>query len=528
MSSDQNHNNSNENTRNITEDLNQAVHSAGSNPSTTSSNQLGGFSSTMSTAELQSSYQAIDPWFLYGGNIAAACQATNAVVEVHQRTRDDTKTVDDDDKRKQRANSRLTAWQSRERKRIEFEVLQEREAELKGRNLELLQENQKLKMIIASFKSNAALSRDNIATTDQQHDHDVLRLQDKGISTTSSLHTSRQLPINLEDIQHLSLPFQNRTELSSTNSFRIPATNAPFTQAGSTPSVQIPETRGNRDLMFSLAQDSMAGISPFSNSLEFGSTREANARMIQSSINDDGSSLTRGMPQQVRGDVGGYAALGMNPGGTSSSFLYNTNDMLAPTIFAPLFRGDSNPDQSTSTAVNSHLNERTGQNSNHHLLFGSSLPFLSTLGGQGAGASSFSANLSSYLRSASMAEEKVDVPLFRAIRTARSQAQQVPESQGQKRKRTQQQGKEDGNQTPQGEDVASEYTRKHPFALLPSTTGENVGLIGSKVYTGSDVHGSELLFSDDNVAGIPSFALRDALVPATSDANVQNDQGDEP
>lgn len=526
-----NQNNTNENLGRVTEGPDQqALHN---DPLPTTSNQsqiMSGFSSAISPGELQSSYEAIDPWFLYGGNIAAACQATNAVVEVHQRTRDETKAVDDDDKRKQRANSRLTAWQSRERKRIEFEVLQEREAELKSRNLELMQENQQLKMIIGSFKANTMSSRDNITTNEQRRDRDVLRLQQKGVPTSSS-QTSRHLSRNVEDIQQqFSLQFQNRTALGTSNVFRMPSTNAPFsTDTGSTtPSAKIPETRGSRDLMFSLEPDPMTGIAPFPSTIDFSSNRDANGRMISSSINDEGSSLGGGMPQHMRGDMGGYSALGMNalPGSSSGNFLYNTNDMLAPTIFAPLFRGDSTQEQSVNTTVNSHVHDMVGQNSNRQLLFGSSLPFLSSFsGGQGAGSSNFSANLSSYLRSASLAEEKVDVPLFRAIRTGRSQSQQPPQSQAQKRKRSLPQGKEDGIQASDHEDT----TPKNAYARLSSSmTRDNVGVTGSKAYSGGGLHGSELLFSDDNVVEASSLAPGDAFVSSLSNSNVHNNEdGDE-
>jgi hypothetical protein len=64
-----------------------------------------------------------------------------------------------EEKRRQRASRRLTAWQSRERKRIEIEVLQERKTELKGRNEELTRENEQLQLVINHLKKKAATKR---------------------------------------------------------------------------------------------------------------------------------------------------------------------------------------------------------------------------------------------------------------------------------------------------------------------------------------------------------------------------------
>jgi hypothetical protein len=105
----------------------------------------------------------IDPWFLYGGNVAAACQATNEVAGTsHQYSSKDEEQRSrkvaieeevNDEKVRQRAHSRLTAWQSRERKRIEFEVLQERQTELKSRKVQLQQQNNYLKQVIENLKA---------------------------------------------------------------------------------------------------------------------------------------------------------------------------------------------------------------------------------------------------------------------------------------------------------------------------------------------------------------------------------------
>ena len=283
--------------------------------------------------------------------------------------------------------------------------------------------------------------------------------------------------------------------------------------------------------MFSLEPDPMTGVASFPSTMEYSSTRDANRRMMSSSTNDDGTSLTGGTSQHVRGDMGGYSTMGMNSvsGSTAGNFLYNSNDMLAPTIFAPLFRGDSNQEQSAIATANSHGNERVGQNSNRHLLFGSSLPFLSSFSGQGAGSCNFAANLSNYL-TASLAEEKVDVPLFRAIRTARSsQSNHSQQPQAPKRKRSVQQGKDDEGRIPEHEDAAgsSDYTTKNAYPRLSSTTRENVGVTESKAYPSSGIHGSELLFSGDNVDETPPFSLGDTLVASLSNSNVYNDDGDE-
>jgi hypothetical protein len=98
----------------------------------------------------------IDPWAFYGGNIAAACLATNdAVVERERGTEGNEEQQQDgktEENRRQRTNRRLTAWQSRERKRIEIKVLQERQSELKGRNEELNRENEQLKLVIKAAR----------------------------------------------------------------------------------------------------------------------------------------------------------------------------------------------------------------------------------------------------------------------------------------------------------------------------------------------------------------------------------------
>jgi hypothetical protein len=90
---------------------------------------------------------------MYSGNIAAACEAANQ--EVVQKHNDHPKDDDEEIQRK-KAASRIVAWQSRERKRIEMEVLQERSAELTRRNAKLKSENDRLKLLIAHLKAVAS------------------------------------------------------------------------------------------------------------------------------------------------------------------------------------------------------------------------------------------------------------------------------------------------------------------------------------------------------------------------------------
>lgn len=87
---------------------------------------------------------------IYARNIAAACEAANH--EAAQKQKETTK-GDDEEIQRKRATSRITAWQSRERKRIEMEVLQERQVELTRRNADLKSENEQLRLLILNLKS---------------------------------------------------------------------------------------------------------------------------------------------------------------------------------------------------------------------------------------------------------------------------------------------------------------------------------------------------------------------------------------
>ncbi|KAG7361478.1 bZIP transcription factor [Nitzschia inconspicua] len=87
---------------------------------------------------------------IYAGNIAAACEAANQ--EVAQKQKDTNNDADDEIRRK-KAVSRITAWQSRERKRIEMEVLQDRKAELVRRNADLRSENEQIRLLIENLKA---------------------------------------------------------------------------------------------------------------------------------------------------------------------------------------------------------------------------------------------------------------------------------------------------------------------------------------------------------------------------------------
>jgi hypothetical protein len=102
-------------------------------------------------------------WRLYGGNVAAACLATNDTVVKREgrgpEGNEKQQQQQDEEKRRQRASNRLTGWQSRERKRIVIEVLQDRKTALKGRNEELNRENEQLKLVINHLNKKAATKR---------------------------------------------------------------------------------------------------------------------------------------------------------------------------------------------------------------------------------------------------------------------------------------------------------------------------------------------------------------------------------
>lgn len=133
----------------------------------------------------QQTANTIDPWVFYDGNIAAACFATNDdIMERERGAEDDRKRKQDEiseEKRRQRASSRLTAWQSRERNRIEFEVLQERQTELKSRNEDLKKENDQLQRVIKTLKTNVAVKLPVVASS-------------SGSATSTMPSTSNLLP----------------------------------------------------------------------------------------------------------------------------------------------------------------------------------------------------------------------------------------------------------------------------------------------------------------------------------------------
>jgi hypothetical protein len=96
---------------------------------------------------MQRTIDDFDP-FSYGGNIAAACAATNQSISEGKEQELNA----DEEKKRQRASNRLTAWQSRERKRIEFEVMKERKAEITKKNEDLKRENEQLRLLIQKVK----------------------------------------------------------------------------------------------------------------------------------------------------------------------------------------------------------------------------------------------------------------------------------------------------------------------------------------------------------------------------------------
>ena len=97
----------------------------------------------------QQAADGFDPFaMMYGGNIAAACAATNQSVTESKEQELDA----GEEKKRQRASNRLTAWQSRERKRIEFEVMKDRKANLTKQNEDLKRENEQLQRVIQQVK----------------------------------------------------------------------------------------------------------------------------------------------------------------------------------------------------------------------------------------------------------------------------------------------------------------------------------------------------------------------------------------
>jgi hypothetical protein len=103
------------------------------------------------TANVASRTRGSETNTLYGGNIAAACEAAN--LEAAKKQGESSQAKDDENAQRRRAASRITAWQSRERKRIEMEVLQERKAELTCRNSDIRSENEQLRLLIEKFRT---------------------------------------------------------------------------------------------------------------------------------------------------------------------------------------------------------------------------------------------------------------------------------------------------------------------------------------------------------------------------------------
>jgi len=551
-------------------------------PSTTTSNsqqEMASLSSALSAIEPQSSYHtnhtnqtnhAIDPWFLYGGNIAAACQATNAVVDVHHRTKDEEKAVEDEEKKRQRANSRLTAWQSRERKRIEFEVLQERESELKKRNQELQQENEKLKIIIDSLKTNATTRSDDLTTTIQQRNDMTLlnmqsRLLHQRVSSSSSLHSVRQPSRNFDDTQQqLALSFQTRptfpsipsttattTSATSIASIVQSSSNQSFSDAAIASSLRTSRTGSNMDLRFSnisnMEPNPLRGGASFSN-IQYLSARERGGRLMSSSfMTEEGNTSQQGIVDTMTFTTPGMnTGTGTGTGNLSNNFLFTNNDMLAPTIFAPLFRGDPYQEQQQqqhqynipiTTSV-----ESGDQNPNRHLIFGSTLPFLSSFNSQGMTSTNFPANLSSYLNSASLAEEKVDVPLFRAIRTGTGPSHEGLQSQQLKRKRSSSGmigGKDSLDLGHDDEQLSCGNKRRNNTMSQHSMTSEISDIMSrGKDSERNDNNNSNDNHDDDNGDGIffstenvmensPSMRIQGRLSSSFSSTNLQDDDAND-
>ncbi len=478
------------------------------------------FSSTMSSSEPHSSYDAIDPWILYGGNIAAACQATNAVVEVHHRTRDEEKAIEDDEKKRQRANSRLTAWQSRERKRIEFEVLQEREAELKKRNMVLHQENKQLQLIIRSLRSNSIPRNDHVNTLQNRNDLDLLNMQSRltqhRVLTSSSMPLSRQPSRNFTDLQQqYILPLQHLQSLSTdTTSIALASSNQSFFDPVAGSSRSLSNSGGASDLRFrNIEHNPLTGATSFAD-MQSSSQGRGGGLALPSGFTNRGNSRISSIPQQAIPDTSSFPMMTMNGGvgNMSSSFLCPNNDMLGPTIFAPLFRGEISQEQPQS-APNTNAAESVVHSSNRHHMFGSTLPFLSGFSGQTTSSSNFSANLTNFLTSTSLAEEKVDVPLFRALGTPTGQ----PQQQKRKRLASADMGKDGGEEGRISDRRTGEYMRKSR-CQHPSTTSINIAR--GKQRADDD---GELPFSQENPLQTTNIEAGGALSSSHSSTNQQDD-----
>lgn len=497
-------------------------------PSTTISHpqhHLADLSSNTSSGEPPSSSHTIDPWFLYSGNIAAACQATNAVVEVHHQTRDEEKAVEDNDKRRQRANSRLTAWQSRERKRIEFEVLQEREAELKNRNLELEQENEQLKLIIGNVRSGTIPRSDDIAIFQQHNELALLNMQSRLMQQRpSSLPSSQQAPSrSLDNLQpHYFLPSHNRQSLSTETSIVTSSANRSYSDIipGLTPRLSRPGG-DTTDLRFANMEPDPLRRANSLSSMQYSTNRERGGRFFSAPyIADDGASRIAGISQQGMADTNAISAVGMNSGvgNIGGGFLFASNDMLAPTIFAPLFRGESSQEQPQSTAINYGGADSGSERSNRPPMFGSTLPFLSSFNGQGTTSTNFSANLSNYLNSASLAEEKVDVPLFRTIKTSTGSLQDGSQQPEQKRQRftPEIKGQEGGDVGPSRNEHASFDRQRKSYRPQVSTPR------GNEFQTNND----EYLLLQQTMTTSRSEGTEGKLASSFSSTNLQHDAND--
>ena len=194
----------------------------------------------------ESSSKWNDPWALYGGNIAAACRATNESV-VTSRQED---TDDDKEKQRQRASNRLTAWQSRERKRIEFEVMQERKAELTRKNAELKKENEQIRLLIRRIKAvdevgggsvGVAASR-AVAIQRPAMAGNIPRLDTPGgyFYPFQSSHNNNELPTMAGGNSSSQFLFQNFQSHMPGNEMLAPTVFAPITRNHMHASMQLP------------------------------------------------------------------------------------------------------------------------------------------------------------------------------------------------------------------------------------------------------------------------------------------------
>jgi hypothetical protein len=340
----------------------------------------------------------LDPWALYGGNIAAACRATNSsVTEQEAHKGDDIDT--DAEKHRQRASSRLTAWQSRERKRIEFEVLQERKEELNERNLRLERENEHIKVLIEQLKA----APDLFGT-------DAVNLY----SPRFAPHAGSPLVANRTNISSGSalLPM-NSSFSSSTAPSRAAATSSfnPSLVAANLARMQHTAPQ-QESLLFPLYHHHGTSSRPCS---FFPGTTTRTSSNSSSSVRRGGLADAPSRPPSL------LLSAAQNTRLPIQRYL-GGNDIIAPTVFAPLQRGGQQQHQCQPMHEQYHQQQQQQQHLQQGMHFASGLPF----------------NLSS-LMTHPPSDGAIDVPLFRTVHqqkrkgeSSQKDAKQAPTSKKQR------------------------------------------------------------------------------------------------